>query len=188
MTGMSQHPSGTPDGPDDPDAGADGLRLLVLMRHAEAAGYSASGDQGRPLTDRARAVAQEIGRWMLAQGVRPDAVVSSPSTRTRQTWEGLQTGGLTAAGHWSDDALYNADPHEILESIQAVPADVRTLVVIGHAPGIPWLAGDLPQRLAQDADGPAGGWPPGTLAVIGHRGPWSDFPAPDSAVVAVRRP
>ncbi|GAB95720.1 phosphohistidine phosphatase [Kineosphaera limosa] len=176
----------------DGDATAEGngdLRLLVLMRHAEAQGFSSGGDLGRELTAAGAAAAQEVGRWLSDQGVRPDAVVVSPSTRTRQTWEGLRAAGLSADSAWADEALYDADPEDIVESVQSVPDDVRTLVVIGHAPGIPFLAGGLARRLPQGAGGEAGlGWPPAAVAVIGHRGSWTAFPDEESAIVAFRRP
>lgn len=164
------------------------LRILVLMRHAEAKNHSAEGDLGRELSSAGRRSAGEVGLWLRRQGVRPQVVVVSPSVRTRQTWESLRDAGLGADDVWSDDALYDADPEDIVESIQAVPDDVRTLVVIGHAPGVPTLAGDLEQRLPATGDSPERGWPPAGVAVVGHRGSWSTFPSAESAVVAFRHP
>lgn len=168
---------------DDPQ-----LRILVLMRHAEAKSHSADGDLGRELSAAGRRVAQEVGLWLRRQGVRPQVVVVSPSVRTRQTWEGLREAGVGADEVWSDEALYDTDPEDIVESIQAVPDDVGTLVVIGHAPGVPALAAELEQRLPAHADSPDRGWPPAGVAVVGHRGSWTTFPSPESAVVAFRRP
>lgn len=164
------------------------LRLLVLMRHAEAASRSAAGDRGRELTGAGRQVAREVGAWLLDQGVRPDVVVVSPSVRTRQTWTELSAAGLPGQDVFSDDALYDADPEHIVESIRAVPEDTGTLLVIGHAPGVPGLAHELESHLRQDADGPHQGWPPAAVAVVGHRGSWSDFPGRGTAVVAFHRP
>lgn len=165
------------------------LRLLVLLRHAQAKGHSPEGDEGRELTSSGRQAAREVGEWLVGQGVRPDAVVASPSTRTVQTWEGLRAGGLSAPDVWADAAIYDAEPGDIIESINAVPDDVQTLVVIGHAPGIPELAMSLKDHLPAEAESvPAQGWPPAAVAVVGHRGAWSDFPGEDSALVAFRVP
>ncbi|MDO5710451.1 MAG: histidine phosphatase family protein [Micrococcales bacterium] len=165
------------------------LRILVLLRHAQAKGSSSEGDLGRELTASGRRTAAAVGEWLLAQGVRPDAVVISPSTRTRQTWEGLRRGGLEAQDVYSDAALYDADPQDIVESIHAVPEDVSTLVVIGHAPGVPALALNLADHLPQQQEArPAHGWPPAAVAVVGHPGSWAQFPGEDTAIVAFHRP
>lgn len=163
------------------------MRILVLMRHSQAQGFSAGGDLGRELTEPGRHLAADVGAWLLGQGVRPDVVIVSPSTRTRQTWESLRDAGLPAQDVWSDEAIYDGDPVDIIESIQAVPDDVGTLVVIGHAPGIPALAFDLEQHLPDGATSPANGWPPASVAVVGHPGSWASFPAEQSAVVAFHR-
>ncbi len=163
------------------------LRLLVLMRHAQAQSFSAAGDIGRELSAQGRREAAAVGAWLADQGVRPQAALVSPSVRTRQTWDCLVEAGLSALTAGVDDALYDAYPDEIAESIRAVPDDVGALVVIGHAPGIPGLAAELEQRLPSGADGPGRGWPPAAVAVVGHRGDWSAFPSPDSAVVAFHR-
>lgn len=183
MAGMSPSADPTAEPNVDPQ-----LRLLVLMRHAEAGSRSTGGDMGRELTETGRDVAREVGAWLLNEGVRPDVVVLSPSVRTRQTWTELSAAGLPAGEVFGDDAIYDADPEHVLESIRAVRPEARTLLVIGHAPGIPSLVADLESHLPQGADGPQRGWPPAGVAVVGHRGAWSDFPDQDTVVVAFRRP
>lgn len=162
------------------------LRVLVLLRHAEAKNSSPDGDIGRELTKAGRATVTELGEWLAGQGVRPDVVVVSPSVRTRQTWEALKAGGMRAAAVWADAAIYDADPGDVIESIQAVPDDVRTLLVIGHAPAVPAVARDLPDHREEGRPLSELDWPPAGCAVVGHRGTWSDFPGEASAVVAVR--
>ena len=175
------------DPPADPNADS-ALRILVLMRHAEAGGGSTEGDMARELTLTGRQAAREVGSWLLNQGVRPDVVVLSPSVRTRQTWTELSAAGLPAGEVFSDRAIYDGHPEHISESIRAVPDDARTVMVIGHAPGIPSLTAALPSHLSQGAEGPERGWPPAAVVVVGHRGAWSQFPDTDTAVVAFRRP
>ena len=164
------------------------LCLLVLLRHAEAKKSSGSGDLRRELSSAGREHARAVGTWLRSEGVRPDAVISSHATRTLQTWDGLRQGGLHADDVWTDEAVYDADPADIIESIAAVPDDVRTLVVIGHAPGVPALAGLLADHLPQECRGPDQGWPPAAVAVVSHRGTWADFPTDDTAIVAFRVP
>lgn len=172
-----------------PDSASE-LRLLVVMRHAKAVGRHPGGDHERPLTDGGREAAAQMGRWLVAQGVRPDVVVVSPSVRTLQTWEGLREGGLRAEDVWADAGIYDADVTDLIESVTAVPDDVKTLLVIGHAPGVGDLSagvqdhtvGDESTHTAQRA------WPPGAVGVVAHRGPWTTFPRDDTALVTFHAP
>lgn len=170
---------GSAPGPGDPEDPRS-VRILVLLRHAHAEPYGAGGDLSRELSSAGRDAATALGRWLVAQGLRPDVVVVSPSTRTLQTWEALRRGGVRADDVWMDRALYGAEPDDIVESVNAVPDDVRTLLVIGHAPAI----GDLAARLEDHTDSsPAqlearAAWSPGSLGIALLRGSWADFPGP----------
>src|SRR5881409_1252762 len=58
------------------------VRRLLLIRHAKAeAGHR---DLTRRLTERGRQDAREVGRWLSAQDLVPDAAVVSPATRAVQ--------------------------------------------------------------------------------------------------------
>ena len=49
------------------------MRILVLMRHSQAQGFSAGGDLGRELTEPGRHLAADVGAWLLG-GVRLDGI------------------------------------------------------------------------------------------------------------------
>ncbi len=101
---------------------------LILVRHAKAA--SGDPDALRPLTQEGLEVAQALGAEL--GGLRPDAVVSSPLLRARQT----ATPIAEAAGVELD--------LEPLLSPGATPADIRTVaegrgelvVIVGHQPDL----------------------------------------------------
>lgn len=123
---------------------------LVLMRHARAAGLLApdgsgvvpGGDHERPLEPAGREDAADVGAALAARGWIPDAVVSSDSARTRQTWACL-TASLGAPPVRFSPALYHADAGTLLDELGGVDADVRTLLVLGHNPGLQELAYEL---------------------------------------------
>lgn len=165
----------------------ENLRLLVLMRHAKAKATSETGDFGRPLHRDGRAAARVIGEWLVAQGVRPDIAVVSPSARTVQTWEELARAGVRADDLWADAAIYDGEASDLVESVRALPDDARVVALIGHLPGIPHLASRLADHLPTGQQHPDEGWPPASVAVVAHRGSWEAFPNADSAVVAFRR-
>lgn len=165
--------------------------MLVLVRHAHAKNRAEGGDRARELSKGGRRVAQAVGARLAREGVRVDLAVCSPAVRTVQTYEELRRGGLRVQDSWGDAALYDADVEDILGSIREVPDDVRTLLVVGHAPGVPMTAGEVAdhtglapeesrRRLAQ--------WPPAGVGVVVHGGSWSSFPDASSALVVLQEP
>lgn len=63
---------------------------IYLIRHGESAGNIGGLMQGRldlPLTDRGRAQACSVGRWLAALNLQPAAIYASPLQRARETAE-----------------------------------------------------------------------------------------------------
>src|SRR4051794_15073951 len=63
--------------------------VIHLLRHAHAGDSTTweGPDEQRPLTKRGRHQAERLGRFLVANGTRPDAIVSSPRIRALQTAE-----------------------------------------------------------------------------------------------------
>jgi phosphohistidine phosphatase len=156
-------------------------RTLVLLRHAKAVPPESMPDLDRPLADRGRADAAAAGRYLVAQGIEADLVLCSPSIRTRETWQYAAEAGAIATDIWYDRRIYSAGTEELLDVIHDVPAELRTVVIVGHAPGIPWLADELaldgtsPNRVELTQKYPTSG-----LTVLHHTSRWADL-APDEA-------
>ncbi|WP_433021861.1 SixA phosphatase family protein [Kribbella sp. CA-294648] len=156
-------------------------RTLVLLRHAKAVPPESMPDLDRPLAERGRADAAAAGRYLVAQGIEADLVLCSPSIRTRETWQYAAEAGAIATDIWYDRRIYSAGTEELLDVIHDVPAELRTVVIIGHAPGIPWLADELaldgtsPNRVELTQKYPTSG-----LTVLHHTSRWADL-APDEA-------
>jgi phosphohistidine phosphatase len=108
-------------------------RRLVLVRHAKSAQPVGVPDHERPLSGRGRRDAQAAGRWMAAEGPRPDLALCSTAVRARQTWE-LVAHLLEPVPTRYSPELYGADADELLDLVAAVPPSVRVLVVVGHEP------------------------------------------------------
>lgn len=97
------------------------------------------GDHARGLSARGKEEAATLARWLAAQGIYPDLVLCSTAVRTRETLAALGSQWPTILS----DKLYLASSDEILRQIQQVEDGVRTLVVVGHNPGIQMLLGEL---------------------------------------------
>jgi phosphohistidine phosphatase len=123
---------------------------LVLVRHAEAA--PGSPDELRTLTNHGRAQARALGERLRGEGIRPDAVLSSPLLRARQTAEALGLGEPEA-----DERL---GPGMTVDAVQAVVAERGgTVVVVGHQPDCGRIAAAL-------TDGVEPPFPPAGVVVI----------------------
>jgi phosphohistidine phosphatase len=100
------------------------MRLLIV-RHAEAA--PGSPDELRSLTPGGREQAERLGETLRADGIEPDAVLSSPLLRARQTAQALGFGEPEV-----DERLApGASPADIRD---AAGDRGKTVVVVGHQP------------------------------------------------------
>ena len=124
-------------------AGAGPLRRLVVLRHAKSAWPEGVPDRLRPLAARGRRDAPAAGRALAESDCLPDLAVCSTAVRARQTWE-------LASGQWGtpppvryDSRVYAADVPDLLEVVHEVPAEVETLLLVGHNPGLEELVLDL---------------------------------------------
>jgi len=140
-------------------------RTLVVLRHAKAVHTSGLADGERPLTDVGERDALKVGAALVGMDLIPDLVLCSPSVRTRQTADLA----LPGAEILIEPAIYEAYPDELLTLIRRSDPEVRTLVLVGHNPGVQ----ELVMRLVS-SDGDAG-FPPGTFAVIEVDGEWAEL-------------
>lgn len=111
-----------------------GTRRLLLLRHAKAEHPDLLADVQRPLSLVGRRQSARVGAALAEADLVPDLVLCSSSVRTRQTWE-LVRGSLGADPdvRYLED-LYYAGSHAVVDLVRAVPAEVRTLLVVGHEP------------------------------------------------------
>jgi phosphohistidine phosphatase len=117
---------------------------LMLLRHAKS-DWSDEGllDVDRPLNSRGRKAAPEMAQWMQKHDRVPDRILCSSAKRTRETLERmLEAWKPTPEIHFID-RLYLAPPQTILEEALAHAKGAKSLLVIGHNPGIEMLATQL---------------------------------------------
>ena len=98
---------------------------LVLVRHAEAA--PGDPDELRTLTDAGRGQARRLGEQLRADGIEPDAVLSSPLLRARET--------AAALGLGDSEPVEGLSPGATADDVKAAIAGRgETVVVVGHQP------------------------------------------------------
>ena len=110
---------------------------LVIVRHAEAA--SGEPDELRPLTAQGREAARALGEQLAGEGIRPDAVLTSPLLRARETARELaRPAGLDPQ---PDDRLA---PGATAENVKAAAGERgEVVVVVAHQPDCGRIAAEL---------------------------------------------
>lgn len=114
---------------------------VFLIRHAKA--EPGEPDELRALNDQGQAQAREVGERLAQDGVRPDAVISSPLLRARQTADAIAR--ATGAEAEVDERLAPGATASDLREVVNGRGD--TIIVVGHQP-------DCSQIAAAIAGGP----------------------------------
>lgn len=122
-------------------------RRLILMRHAKSSWKKPElPDHQRPLNKRGRRDTPRVAKRIAELGWLPEVVLSSDSTRTRETAELL-------GGEWEEQpavdflpSFYHGGVDEIVEEVSAVPSGVQCVLALGHNPGwegaLLWFTGE----------------------------------------------
>lgn len=153
------------------------MRQLLLLRHAKSSWDDRDMfDHARPLNGRGRQAAAAMKKAMDNLGLLPDQVLVSTARRTLETLDALEP--------WPErplvdpmDSLYLASVPALLAAVQGVAETVRSLMVVGHNPGLHELALLLVgahgmTRNDEHTRALAEGYPSGALAEFTVPGPW----------------
>ncbi|MGD0189544.1 MAG: histidine phosphatase family protein [Rhizomicrobium sp.] len=112
------------------------MMRLLLLRHAKSQQDETLRDRDRPLNSRGRSDAPRMGGYMHHKRYLPQLVLCSPAKRTLETWELVSPELDRVPDVRFSDALYLAPAATIEKMVHAVPPDIRTLLLIGHNPGL----------------------------------------------------
>lgn len=177
------------DSSDPDDSAGRPPRTLVLLRHGKSAYPPGVSDHDRPLAPRGRRGAALAGAWITDNLPAIDRVLCSTAERTRQT---LAASDLLQPAVLVDytDEIYEAYTEELLALVTAAPPADHTLLLVGHAPGIPALAEQL---AGPDSDQDAVArmrvkFPTAAIAVLRLDGDWADATTGSATLTHFGRP
>ena len=120
------------------------MRRLLLLRHAKAERLQSGGrDHDRILAKRGREDALAVGAYLVRHKLTPDRALVSTAARTRETWGLVATAFAKPPPAEFEASIYEASPEAILKAVKATAPAARTLIVVGHNPGMQQLAGML---------------------------------------------
>ncbi len=118
------------------------MKRLILTRHAKSSWDDpATPDHDRPLNERGKAAAADLGQWLASRGYLPDEVLCSDALRTRKTWSGIASALPGTPVLELKPALYHAGADVMLAVLRHATSD--TVMMIGHNPGIADFAARL---------------------------------------------
>ncbi len=113
------------------------MKRLLLLRHAktEQANKDTPADAERQLTERGRNDAPKVGRAIREKGYKPDLILCSPSTRTRQTLELANAELQSSAKIEFVDTIYAAGAQKLMSLFRATSDSAASIMAVGHNPG-----------------------------------------------------
>lgn len=116
---------------------------LILMRHGKAEHNAPTGeDFDRRLTPGGERESREMAETLADMGFVPDLALVSGAARTRETWAAVQPVFADTEVAFDDD-LYLAEAGDIRRLAEQAGKSVRSLLVVGHNPGLQELAVQL---------------------------------------------
>jgi phosphohistidine phosphatase len=116
---------------------------LCVLRHAHAGDSTTweEADELRPLSEKGRRQAERLGRLLAAAGFVPDAVLTSPLARARQTAEIVAD--LLGVGVRLEPRLGVMVDLPVLERILDDAGSPRRPLIVGHDPDFSELVSEL---------------------------------------------
>jgi phosphohistidine phosphatase len=151
-------------------------RKLLVVRHAKSAWPAGVPDRLRLLGPRGLRDAPRLGQRIRELVGTVDVVVLSPSQRTQETWA-LMNAELGHAGDVViDPRVYDAWGAHMLDLVRELPPDARTVMILGHEPGVSELVLSL-GGTARDGlrDLVAIKFPTCAVALLSADRSWADF-------------
>lgn len=113
------------------------MRKVILLRHGKSSWSDPKlDDHDRPLAPRGKRAVPVIGRWLAERGHLPDTVLCSSSRRTRETVGRLAEAVGPLPEPQIDPELYHASPAQLRDRLADLPDHVRSVMVVGHNPGL----------------------------------------------------
>lgn len=126
---------------------------LLLLRHGKSDWNTDSTDYYRPLTQRGKHNAQQMGEWLLRQQLQPDLIISSPALRALSTAEiSCEAMDIPIQSIQTDEIIYEASLSNLIQLLANIPNEIERLLLVGHNPGFEQLLSYFVPTIAMPED------------------------------------
>ena len=121
------------------------MKTLYIVRHAKSSWSDPSlSDHDRPLNNRGKKNAPEMGLRLKHLGILPDVMISSSANRALTTAREI----ASAIGYPQENItitrdLYHAGENNILHMLHSLDNSYNSVMIFGHNPGFTWFANAL---------------------------------------------
>lgn len=113
------------------------MKKILLMRHAKSSWKDSDlPDHERPLKKRGKRDAEKMGKMLKSKKIIPDIILSSSAERAKQTAQIVAEAAKCKCEIAILDSLYMAEPSEIIKTIETIGDEYKTVLVVGHNPGM----------------------------------------------------
>jgi phosphohistidine phosphatase len=128
------------------------MKILTLVRHAKSSWKDNKiSDRERPLNERGEHDAPMMGKRIVAAGIRPSLILTSPAVRAWTTAKILaQEIGYPREFLQRENSLYLASLDSIIDVLIAQDAEFNSVMIVGHNPGLTTFANYLSPGLTDN--------------------------------------
>lgn len=114
------------------------MKKLILVRHAKAEDPALHADDfNRRLTDRGKANAESLGKWLSERVHGHPLIVCSPAKRTRSTAKRIARAlGIPEDEIVFKETIYLSSLSNLNYLLQEMPENRTEIIMVGHNPGM----------------------------------------------------
>ena len=113
------------------------MNQLFLLRHAKSSWASNHlSDFDRPLNNRGRRNAVDLGESFFEKKLKIDHVLCSPSARTKETFDIIQSISNFALDHKFIDSIYHSSVGNLIEILSQINLETASVMIVGHNPSM----------------------------------------------------
>ena len=135
------------------------MKTLYVLRHAKSSWDDQSlSDFQRPLNKRGIRTAPFMGELMTSKKLIPDAIISSPAERAKQTAFFVKQAAHLDAGIQFNQGIYESSTNNLLYIVNGIDDLYSSAMIVGHNPGF--------EGIVETLSGEYQRMPTATLAVI----------------------
>ncbi|HXQ66334.1 MAG TPA: histidine phosphatase family protein [Alphaproteobacteria bacterium] len=117
------------------------MKTIILLRHAKSSrNDTALADFDRPLAPRGKRACETVIRALRRLKLAPDIVLCSTARRAEETLLGIAPALADGATVKHEKRLYLASAARLLGRLRELDDGVRSVLLIGHNPGLQGLA------------------------------------------------